>query len=103
MSEISSEEQHPHELVWPPSESEDGAEDPNPDPKRISFPLSLHKILQIEALLNRMVQKSFMLDASLWGVKTFMVKKYFETETPMHQLGRNAIPGCSNSSPNNYP
>lgn len=46
-----------------------------------------HRILKIEALLKRMAERVFMLDASIWQVKTYMVRQYFERHSRMLPLG----------------
>eukprot|EP00392_Amoebophrya_sp_AT5.2_P010383 g10443.t1 len=45
----------------------------------LSFPLDRSRKIQIEALLRRMADRVFLLDASLWGAKSFLIKSYFDT------------------------
>lgn len=53
--------------------------------------MSLHRLLAVESLLNRMVRRAFMLDASIWAGKLWMIRDYFEKWSVLKRLPRNAL------------
>ncbi|CAD7943271.1 unnamed protein product [Amoebophrya sp. A25] len=63
-----------------------------------TFPLDAHRALSIEALLRRMADRVFLLDASLWGAKSFLVKEYFEKHSRVLDFPRNALPDSSEAA-----